>query len=62
MAYESLADRYREIENDINPSQGTTGGGTSNVPLDEQSPDIIVITEYLRVHIDRDLYGRRTLK
>ena len=40
MAYESLADRYREVENDINPSQGTTGGGSSTVPLDEQSPDI----------------------
>ena len=40
MAYESLADRYREVENDINPSQGTSGGGSSTVPLDEQSPDI----------------------
>ena len=37
MAYESLVDRYREVENDINPSQGTSGGGSSTVPLDEQS-------------------------
>lgn len=45
MAYESLADKYREIENDINPSQGTTGGGSSTVPLDEQSPDISPIAD-----------------
>ena len=43
MAYESLADRYREIENDITSNQ--SGTGTSTVPPDQQSPNIDPIAD-----------------